>query len=305
MANLNSGQSVDLAKILDYKQAIIDFAEGNKDLQELLTNCFQRGIKTKACCQGHQEKGQVAYITFEFNEFNEKYIYAIMAKLQERNIVISYHKNMKTSIISFEEDPKFDFKNEPLLFSEINEAITKYDENEKYYENLPEDLQNYLQIIQFAETDEEMTAIDSNNYFQFSYCKCNQIYEYSFWTTYITYNLLADLYGFKYENPFLYLDVINRLKASKRLAEILRMLKYYAQEVKNLNLNYNAENQIYELVITNENLYLVARKLIYCKNMGMKVFTNFNGLELNNYNCNSVGEIMNLYSSQINSLSNR
>lgn len=70
MRNYNDGTIKNLEEIENPEQAIHDFAEGSEALEDLLKFCYENGIKTKACCRGHQTKVSKPYILFEDTALN-------------------------------------------------------------------------------------------------------------------------------------------------------------------------------------------------------------------------------------------
>lgn len=48
----------------EYKKMAEDFSEGDSLLKETLLKLWEKGIKTIACCKGHEDKSAPAYISF-------------------------------------------------------------------------------------------------------------------------------------------------------------------------------------------------------------------------------------------------
>ena len=70
MKNYNDGTVKNLEEIENPEQAIHDFAEGSEALEDLLKFCYENGIKTKACCRGHEKDFSHPYILFEDTALN-------------------------------------------------------------------------------------------------------------------------------------------------------------------------------------------------------------------------------------------
>lgn len=63
----NGGDVLDIYKIPkeDVGQALKEFAEGSGSLEKLLNLCYNRWLKTAACCIGHFEESSKAYLMLE------------------------------------------------------------------------------------------------------------------------------------------------------------------------------------------------------------------------------------------------
>ena len=90
--NYNDGAVKDVTRITDKKKAAQDFAEGNIYLEELLNNCYDSGIITKACCAGHDKNIFTPYIILYFTKENENYINAIMSLLLNKGWTFEFSK---------------------------------------------------------------------------------------------------------------------------------------------------------------------------------------------------------------------
>lgn len=82
----------------DFIQTLKQWAEGNEYLFSLLYLCWEKNIKTYACCAGHEEKN-TPYIGIILNETSFKYVESILAALEGvDNVVIStdyrHHSNL-------------------------------------------------------------------------------------------------------------------------------------------------------------------------------------------------------------------
>ena len=69
------------------------FAEGNKDLEEVLLLCYEKGIPTRACCAGHiQEDGWEGrpYISFDLTEKTKDFIaFSLEHKIMQDKVMLS------------------------------------------------------------------------------------------------------------------------------------------------------------------------------------------------------------------------
>lgn len=114
----NNGSTISFNQIEDYSIAAKEFAEGDKELEQLLLYCFSNGIMTVACCKGHKENGTLPYIAFVYNEKNKKIIYYLMSLLNNYDISILFTKSIGGYIFSIH-SVKDDFE----LFKIINNAL--------------------------------------------------------------------------------------------------------------------------------------------------------------------------------------
>ncbi len=79
MGYYNYGASLDSSKIpvVEYEKAAKDWAEGSKNLEELLFYCLTNNIITQGCCTGNKEFQTWAYLQLELSEKNLKPIMKI------------------------------------------------------------------------------------------------------------------------------------------------------------------------------------------------------------------------------------
>lgn len=205
-----------------------DFVQDNLDLELLLNKCNQRNIKIISCCKENKEKEIPASIAFEFNSFNEKYIYAIMAKFNEKNIAIDYCKGKNKSYLKFADSWAIDFKKTTTLFKEINAIITSFNEEKDYYNELSLDFKNFIDIIKFAKADKRLNITEPQDFFfllytKFDYKDINEAkqYQYGLYTSNNIYNLLALESGLKYYKVMYFLNVFKKEDAAKYLENLL------------------------------------------------------------------------------------
>ena len=120
--NYNDGAVKDVTQIEDKRKAAHDFAEGNIYLEELLNNCYDNGIITKACCAGHDKNTFTPYIVFYLSKENENYINAIMTLLINRGWSFKFSKikeeNYPTFYIKCPND--YDYNE---FFIELNDIL--------------------------------------------------------------------------------------------------------------------------------------------------------------------------------------
>lgn len=229
MENLNNGTPVEFDEIKDFSKAASDFAENNKSLENLLLNCFSKGIKTLACCGGHKENDdEKPYIAFIYSEENEQYIYAIMSKLKESNLIFRYSKSSigKTffSIEEIGEDYNF-------LFNEINEAISSFDKNKDYFKELPLDLKVYGLIMKSIEKDQVFNLEEYKLYFQLLYTKGLDSYDYVMFSNIDYYITCATKSNFKLEEqcfpPYYVLKSKDREDLVENLVNLSSIINLY------------------------------------------------------------------------------
>jgi len=56
----------------EHLKAIKDFSEGSQSLERFLLACYNNGIRTYACCPGHDDIEQAAYVAMVLDENSEK-----------------------------------------------------------------------------------------------------------------------------------------------------------------------------------------------------------------------------------------
>ncbi len=198
MRNLSNKSVVDFDQIQNYEQAAKDFAEGNYELEELLLSCFNKRIKTIACCSGHEDRRLRPYIAFSYSNENVPYIYALISRLKDHGFNFRYNKGSNgESFFSIEERQAFSFDKPSTLFRAVNDVINSFDQEKNYYGELPKDLQTFLEVIQKAEIDIFLKASRISGYFQMCYKKKTMdCYEYSIITSNKYYNKAAERGGF-------------------------------------------------------------------------------------------------------------
>lgn len=59
-----------------------EFSEGNKDLEDILLFLWSKGIKTIACCKGHENHGR-PYVFFHINKIDDKVFRRILVGLSD------------------------------------------------------------------------------------------------------------------------------------------------------------------------------------------------------------------------------
>lgn len=333
MDNLNNGSIVEFSQIEDYQKAAKDFAEGNRELEQLLLNCFSKGIKTIACCGGHEDKNRKPYISFSYSSENEQLIYAIISKLKDSGFNFRYNKRSNgKSFFSIEEGQSFDFSKASTLFNDINDVVNSFDIKKDYYAELPRDLQKYSSIIKTSETDEFLkidgTANYFQNYFQMCYEKVPDGYEYSMFATDPYYNSIAEKENFTKISmmgmvPSYNLKVPNREMAIQGLNGIATNIQIFGNkqaEISNLDQSQPTEPKEDELEIgfeydertrsnplinhlkvnSGDTIEIVAQKLRACRGKGINAFAVFNGVEVNNYKSDDPQQIIEEYNQSRN-----
>ena len=105
-----------------------EFSEGNEILQQTLLNLWQKGIKTRGCCNGHNDSIRKPYISLEVSENNLLWLIGIINSIldvagEDVEIDFSGQKNMLiTTIIPTEEQKNFIFN---ILAQNAQENIIK------------------------------------------------------------------------------------------------------------------------------------------------------------------------------------
>lgn len=323
MDNLNNGRVVDFNQIDDYQKAAKDFSEGNKELENLLLNCFSKGIKTVACCGGHENENRKPYISFSYSYENEQYIYAIISKLKDSGLNFRYNKlSDGKSFFSVEAGQTFDFNKTSALFNSISYIINSFDIEKNYYEELPRDLQIYSSIVKSSENDEFLKTNGTSDYFQMCYQKDNDGYKYSMFTSDSYYNSFAEKTNFIKTSitgmfPSYDLKVPNREMAIQDLNGIATNIKSFSdkkselqsfQEVQplkqkeeiELSFEYDERTRSNPLinhlkVNPGDTIEIVAQKLTACREKGINAFTVFNDVEVNNYKSDNPEQIIEIY----------
>ena len=201
MAGYNNGKTWDFNDIKNYDQAARDFAEGNKDLEYLLYNCFSKGIKTHACCSDGKMK---PYISFLYTEENMPYLYAILSELKDKGYTFQYSQSPSfPKMFSIQEKDTYDFQKATSLFHEIDQIICNFNPHKNYYGDLPTDLQEYINIINIAKNYSFRILKENTNIrilgegFKFGYEKKEEGYEYALSTRDYGYNKFAESSSFK------------------------------------------------------------------------------------------------------------
>ena len=86
--SLNDGHVKEVTPDM-FEKAANDFSEGNEALKKLLEYCFENGIKTQACCSGHEGK-KMPYIQFELDENNMGAILKMLKHLSLGDIITNF-----------------------------------------------------------------------------------------------------------------------------------------------------------------------------------------------------------------------
>ncbi len=323
MDNLNNGSVVDFSQIKDYQQAAKDFAEGNRELEQLLLNCFSRGIKTTACCGGHEDKKRKPYISFLYSPENEQLIYALLAKLKDNEFDFRYNKLLNgKSFFFISEGRMFDFNSASTLFNDINSVIDSFDIGKDYYAELPIDLQKYGLLIKNAENDEFLKVDGRSGYFQMCYESVPDGYEYAMFTTDSYYNSAAEKGKFIRNSmgvfPSYNLKVPSREMAIQGLNSIAMNIQttemkppeetpiqpYQPTKAKEeeLEIDFEYDERTKSNSLTNhlkvnpgDTIEMVAQKLNACRAKGINAFAVFNGVEVNNYKSDDPQQIIDAF----------
>ncbi len=317
MESLNNGNSIDFNQIEDYQKAAKDFSEGSIELEQLLLNCFSKGIITVACCKGHEDKLREPYISFLYNYENKQYFYALMSKLKDSGYSFGYNKlSNGKSFISIKGEQIYNSSECTTFFNNINNVINAFDKDKNYYSELPKDLQKFLSIIKSSEKDDFLKTDESYEYFQMHFGKVSDGYQYIMTTNDSIYNSIASKEGFVKGTvgmfPYYYLTVPKEEMAISNLDGVLSNIQSQTdREMENFNpFDYEGELQIefeddvrtlnntllnHLKVDFTDDLSIVAYKLIILKAKGIYAFVIFNGIELNNYKSNSPQEIVEEY----------
>lgn len=74
-------------KKLEIEEFAKEFSEGNAILEKLLLSMWDNGIKTIACCAGHEDRESDPYIAFEVNGCSNPLIHTILSFLFKNNYI--------------------------------------------------------------------------------------------------------------------------------------------------------------------------------------------------------------------------
>ena len=133
------------------------FAEGNKDLEEVLLLCYKKGIPTKACCAGHiNEEGWEArpYITFDVTEKTQDFVCfclehkALQDKILLLDLLYIDYPNLKRTGFSFRLNKGLDGdleENRFKFFDILKSVVQEFDH--KPYHSPKFDALNSLKTI--------------------------------------------------------------------------------------------------------------------------------------------------------------
>ena len=187
MKNYNTGCVLEYNDFIhDKKEAAKQFAEGSKDLEDLLNFCFDNGIITKACCIGHktEEYESLPYIAFAFCKNNEIYFQSLLYYLKDSEYEIDYLKNENgTSFIAFYENKNFNFNEPTNLFKNILLILQKTNLRQNYFELLPNDLKNFYLFCLYSEIDSHLHVGNVDEYHSIRRTKNNNGHCYHIVTT--------------------------------------------------------------------------------------------------------------------------
>lgn len=187
MKNYNTGCVLEYNDFIhDKKEAAKQFAEGSKDLEDLLNFCFDNGIITKACCIGHktEEYESLPYIAFAFCKNNEIYFQSLLYYLKDSEYEIDYSKNGEnTSIMAF-----YDIKNNEVgevtdLFENILTILKNTNILKNYFELLPLDLKNFYLFCLYSEIDSKLNVGNVYSYHSIRRMKNNDVHHYQIIST--------------------------------------------------------------------------------------------------------------------------
>lgn len=168
----NNGQPIQFESIKDFSRAAFEFSEGNKDLENLLNNCFDKKIETHTCCSGHMSKSQLPYISFRYSEENSPCLNKLLLDLKNSNYHLWYTKGKdNTSSFTIEENNNYDFKTPTSLFKDVNYIINNYNENKDYSDDLPKELKILSDFMREAEKNSIIEVQDNLGRFQIHYLK--------------------------------------------------------------------------------------------------------------------------------------
>ena len=212
----NNGKSQDIGIINDCESAIKDFSEGNLYLEKLLLECYNLGIKTNACCAGHKEKESLPYISFTYAE-NKNAMHYIISKLKDTNIEFGYID--KNSFYMMFDSYASD------CFKILIDILNSFNINKNYFEELPQDLKLYFEIIDVIN---KLDLSKSKDYLQFVTTKENDMYSYNLLTSNNDINAIAFNCGFyikgEDENQYLAIENENRKYFDRYLLKMVGSL---------------------------------------------------------------------------------
>lgn len=153
----NYGKPIDTDVLTpeEYRQCAIEWSEGDENLEQLLYTCLIKGIKTVACCTGHN--GEMSrgrswhpYITFEIDEKNEIAIDSIATYFKDyegikimyfaddsnrtARVVFHFPKGTNTEVFSqMNEICNAEDKEIDNIFSVLRETVKQGKVDEIYY----------------------------------------------------------------------------------------------------------------------------------------------------------------------------
>ncbi len=299
MENYNTGKVVPCDQITDYQQAAHDFAEGDQNLENLLTDCFQKGIKTIACCKGHEEKDQKPYFSFEYSYEQLPYIKALLASLGEKGYDFRFtRRGGYASAFGVHEKDNYDYQKGTFLFQEIQTVLQNFDKHKDYGQDLSEDLKSFLAIARVVDEDPEFALPDGADQFQFSYMHGEDAYQYAVFTDNTYYNQFFLKEGFRSLSkepgfPTAFLETADHKTAAQQLKAVEREVDpFFEEEVKvdfstisfQNDPNIASDSPIVRLKIEpGESISSVSQKLQFCKEHQVPALAVFNGVSLQNY----------------------
>ena len=299
MENYNTGKVVPCDQITDYQQAAHDFAEGDQNLENLLTDCFQKGIKTIACCKGHEEKDQKPYFSFEYSYEQLPYIKALLASLGEKGYDFRFtRRGGYASAFGVHEKDNYDYQKGTFLFQEIQTVLQNFDKHKDYGQDLSEDLKSFLAIARVVDEDPEFALPDGADQFQFSYMHGEDAYQYAVFTDANYYNqaFLKEEFRSFPKDPFLptaFLETKDHKTAAQKLKEVEKKVDPFFEEEEKVDFskisfqddpNISPDSSLVRLKVSpGESIHSVTQKLQFCKEHQVPAFAVFNGVSLQNY----------------------
>lgn len=114
--------------ILNKKSYAKRFAGNNKELYDLLMDCFNANIETVKSHPSKETKNVIKkpYITFRINDYNESYLQKLIGALEKDHMIITFafnHLGHKTvTFKTLKEDSSMFVEIQKILFGEVEET---------------------------------------------------------------------------------------------------------------------------------------------------------------------------------------
>ena len=159
--SLNNGHIIEVTPDM-FKKAANDFSEGNEALKELLTFCFENGIKTTSCCSGHNGEKR-PYVQFEFNDNNMKSILKMLKQLSLDDAISNFsftkQPNVTSNFCVSMQDDKYNEGFRQILEALKYEKEIEISDLNKTRQLIVKSMQNHSVSNSYLEIQEENSSI--------------------------------------------------------------------------------------------------------------------------------------------------